>query len=231
MQSLPAGEVESVLEAYHSGVSSLPAEFRPWAAVNVTEPDPSDLARRLDDGFVGACIPADALSGPAGFDRLGGVLEMLERRELPLFIHPGPPALPAVPGAPSWWSAMTSYVASMQAAWYAMAVWGRSAHPRLRVCFAMLAGLAPLHRERLAARGGYPATADPGLFLDTSSYGTRAVDAVARELGVERLVHGSDRPVVAATEPELGDAVRTSLRSRNPQALLSTTDLNTGVCA
>ena len=29
-----------------------------------------------------------------------------------------------------------------------------AAHPRLRVCFALLAGLAPLHAERLAARGG-----------------------------------------------------------------------------
>ena len=31
--------------------------------------------------------------------------------------------------------------AAMHAAWHAFAVWGRPAHPRLRVCFAMLAGL------------------------------------------------------------------------------------------
>jgi transcriptional regulator GlxA family with amidase domain len=92
----------------------------------------------------------------------------------------------------------------------------------------MLAGLAPLHRERLTARGG-SAEADADVFLDTSSYGTRAVDAVARELGVERLVYGSDRPVVGATDVALGDAVRTSLRSRNPQALFLAIDLNTEV--
>jgi predicted TIM-barrel fold metal-dependent hydrolase len=122
---------------------------------------------------------------------------------------------------PAWWPGLTSYVAGMQAAWHAFAVWGRAQHPRLRVCFAMLAGLAPLHRERLAARGGTPA-ADPGVFVDTSSYGPRAIDAVIRELGVDRLVHGSDVPVIpAASDAGLGAAVRTAVRERNPARLLS----------
>jgi len=108
----------------------------------------------------------------------------------------------------------------MQTAWHAFAVWGRSAHPQLRVCFAMLAGLAPLQRERLIARGG-PAVSDPDVFLDVSSYGGRTVDAVLREVGVDRLVEGSDRPVVGVTELALGDAVRTALRERNPARLLS----------
>ena len=108
----------------------------------------------------------------------------------------------------------------MQTAWYAFAVWGRPAHPRLRVCFAMLAGLAPLQRERLVARGGR-ADSDPGVYLDTSSYGARAVDAVVREVGVDRLVHGSDRPVIAARAPALGDAVEVALRERNPARLLA----------
>ena len=132
--------------------------------------------------------------------------------------HPGPATAP--PGAPPWWSALTSYVASMQTAWYAFLAWGRRAHPRLRVCFAMLAGLAPLHRERLTARGGR-ADSDAGVFLDVSSYGDRAVDAVVREIGVDRLVLGSDRPVVAHRELSLGDAVRAAIHERNPQRLLS----------
>jgi NADPH-dependent ferric siderophore reductase len=116
---------------------------------------------------------------------------------------------------------MTRYVASMNAAWHAFAVAGRPAHPTLRVCFAMLAGLAPLHGERLVARGGRP-VADRLTFVDTSSYGPRAVDAVIRELGVDVLVHGSDLPVVAGRELALGDAVRAALRERNPARLLST---------
>jgi predicted TIM-barrel fold metal-dependent hydrolase len=120
---------------------------------------------------------------------------------------------------PLWWAALTGYVATMQTAWHAFAVWGRPAHPDLRVCFVMLAGLAPLQRERLVARGG-AAISDPNVFLDVSSYGGRAVDAVLREVGVDRLVYGSDRPVVAAAELPLGDAVRTALRQRNPARLL-----------
>jgi hypothetical protein len=117
---------------------------------------------------------------------------------------------------------LTTYVAEMHAAWYAFALWGRAAHPALRVCFAMLAGLAPLQRERLVSRGGR-AVSDADVFLDVSSYGARAVDAVLREVGVDRLVHGSDRPVLPAAEPALGEAVRVALRRRNPHRLLSGT--------
>jgi predicted TIM-barrel fold metal-dependent hydrolase len=221
IEALPAGEAEPLLEAYHEGVTALPDEFGAWAAVGLAEPDPVALAELLDGGFAGACVDAGAIGGPDGLDRLGPVLETLERRGAPLFVHPGaaPPGGPE--GMPSWWPALTSYVASMQAAWHAFAVWGRPAHPQLRVCFAMLAGLAPLQRERLVARGG-PAVSDPDVFLDVSSYGARTVDAVVRELGVDRLVEGSDRPVVRVTELPLGDAVRTALRERNPARLLST---------
>jgi hypothetical protein len=180
------------------------------------------LAGLLEAGFVGACVSAGALGGPDGFDRLGPVLETLERRGAPLLVHPGPAPPADAERMPSWWAALTGYVASMQTAWHAFAVWGRPAHPGLRVCFAMLAGLAPLQRERLVARGG-PAVSDPDVLLDVSSYGARTVDAVLREVGVDRLVEGSDRPVVGLTERALGDAVRTALRERNPARLLSTT--------
>jgi hypothetical protein len=220
IEALGAGEAEPLLEAYHDGVLTLPDEFGAWAAVGLAEPDPAALAHLLDAGFVGGCVAAAALADPDGFDRLGPVLETLERRGAPLLIHPGPAPPADVKRMPSWWAALTGYVASMQTAWYAFAVWGRPAHPRLRVCFAMLAGLAPLQRERLVARGG-PAVSDPDVFLDVSSYGGRTVDAVLREVGVDRLVEGSDRPVVGVIELPLGDAVRTALRDRNPARLLS----------
>jgi predicted TIM-barrel fold metal-dependent hydrolase len=222
IEALPAGEAEPLLEAYHEGVRALPDEFGAWVAVGLAEPDPAALVRLLDAGFVGACLAAGALDGPDGMERLGPVLEALERRGAPLLVHPGAASAAATAGMPRWWAALTGYVATMQTAWHAFAVWGRAAHPGLRVCFAMLAGLAPLQRERLVARGG-PAISDPDVFLDVSSYGGRTVDAVLREVGVDRLVHGSDRPVVSVAELPLGDAVRTALRERNPARLLSAT--------
>jgi predicted TIM-barrel fold metal-dependent hydrolase len=225
IEALPAAEAEPLLAAYHDGVAELPAAFGAWAAVGLADPDPAALSALLDRGFAGACVPADALGSSHGFELLGPVLETLERRHAPLLIHPGP-APAGASAVPSWWPAVTDYVAAMQRAWYAFAVWGRPAHARLRVCFAMLAGLAPLHRERLVARGGR-AVSDPDVFLDTSSYGARSVDAVVREVGVDRLVYGSDRPVISAAELPLGDAMEVALRERNPSHLLGPTSLVT----
>ncbi|HEX5618324.1 MAG TPA: hypothetical protein VFX51_07875 [Solirubrobacteraceae bacterium] len=219
IEALPADEAEPLLDAYHDGVAALGPRFGAWAAVGLADPDPAALARLLDRGFAGACVAADALCDAAGFDRLGPVLETLERRDAPLLVHPGPAPAGAAVDVPSWWPALTHYVAGMQAAWHAFAVWGRPAHPRVRVCFAMLAGLAPLHRERLVARGG-PAASDADVFLDVSSYGARAVDALLREVGVDRLVHGSDRPVSSPGDLPFGEAVRAALRERNPARLL-----------
>jgi 6-methylsalicylate decarboxylase len=209
IEALPEDEAEPLLAAYHEGVAALPAPFGAWAAVGLAAPDSAALSRLLDRGF----------AGPVAYERLAPVLETLETRDAPLFIHPGPVAAAAPSGGPRWWAALTHYAAAMQKAWYAFAVWGRPAHPALRVCFAMLAGLAPLHRERLVACGGRP-TRDPGVFLDVSSYGERAVDAVLREVGVDQLVFGSDRPVVSPRDLSLGEAVRAALRERNPSRLL-----------
>ena len=232
IEALPPDAARPLLDAWHAGAAALPTELGAWAAPCLSEPDHEGLGVLLDDGFAGACLPAEALAGPAGFERCGPMLQLLEERGAALLIHPGPaPDTLRANGidnsigpVPSWWPAATRYVAAMNAAWNAFAAFGRPAHPRLRVCFAMLAGLGPLHRERLLARGGRP-VADPDVFLDTSSYGPRAVDAVIRELGVDALVYGSDRPVLPAAEPALGEAVRVALRSRNPARLLSLSEV------
>jgi 6-methylsalicylate decarboxylase len=228
IEALPPDAARPLLEAWHAGAAALPTEFGAWAAPCLGEPDLAGLAALLDDGFVGACVPAEGLAGPAGFERCGPMLELLAERDAALFVHPGPApdtlwaqgSGDASTALPSWWPAATRYVAALNAAWNAFAAFGRPAHPQLQVCFAMLAGLGPLHRERLLARGGQP-VADRGVFLDTSSYGARAVDAVIRELGVDALVYGSDRPVLPAAEPPLGGAVHVALRARNPARLLS----------
>ena len=122
-----------------------------------------------------------------------------------------------------WWPAMTDYVAGMHAAWHAVVAYGRPGHPELRVVFAMLAGGAPLHVERLAVRGGPAERAiDRNLFYDTSSYGRRMIDAMVRVVGVDQLVHGSDRPVVAPLAPPgpLGEAAWEAMTRRNPARLL-----------
>ncbi len=194
-----------LIDAYHEGALALEQPFGVWAAIALDRADADDVDRALERGCVGLSLPAGALASVEALTELAAVLERLERRGAPLFVHPG--AAPAHGrerlarecsfGDPLWWPALTGYVAGMQAAYLAFLTAGRARHPELRVIFSMLAGLAPLHAERLAARGGpRVAEPDPLTFFEISSYGPTAVGAVAAVVGQRQLLYGSDRPVV-----------------------------------
>jgi predicted TIM-barrel fold metal-dependent hydrolase len=225
VESLPSDEAWPLIDAFHAGVDALPASFSGWGALPLRGAVPADVDRVLDRGYTGVCLPAGAIASPAALERVGPLLERLEHRAAVLFVHPGPnpwAPLPDADAAPPWWPAMTSYVAGMHAAWHAFVAHGRRSHPHLRVVFAMLAGGAPLHLERLAARGGPAARAlDRNLYYDTSSYGVRAIDAMVRVVGIDQLVHGSDRPVVAPPAPPgpLGAAAWEAMTRGNPARL------------
>ena len=223
IEYLPPAECAPLLAAYHAGLAALPGCFGGWAAAGLAQIDVPALEHALEGGCVGLQLPADTLLDQAGYDRCGPLLAALERRDAPLFVHPGPhPAPPA--GAPDWWPAVSTYVHQMHDAWYAFAAFGRARHPRLRVCFALLAGLAPLHGERLAARGGAAyrrGRVDPDAFVETSSYGPRAIDATVRVLGVDVVVLGSDRPYATQSDPGLGAAFAQALAATNPRRLLT----------
>jgi hypothetical protein len=221
IEHLPVADAGPLLDAYHDGVLGLPAPFRGWAAAQVTEPDPDGLAGLLARGLVGLQLPATALADPAGWERCGPLLAVLERAGAPLFVHPGPAAL--VPGTPAWWPALTEYVEQMQRSWYAFRIAGRARHPRLRVCFAMLAGLAPLHSERFAARAEAVGPVDLDAFVETSSYGPLAVEATVRALALDVVVRGSDSPYAAPAELGLGPAGACAVGTANPRRLLAPT--------
>ncbi|MGI5130620.1 amidohydrolase [Pseudonocardia sp. CA-107938] len=198
IEYLPAGEAAPLLAAFHEGALALPQRFGVWAAAALDDPDPSALETALDAGCVGLQLPATAVADAAGIAHCGPLLEVLEHHDRPLFVHPGP--APVAVDVPAWWPALVPYVQQMHAAWFAFGAAGRRRHPRLRVCFAMLAGLAPLHGERAGARGG-PVAVDPAAFVETSSYGARAVGAVADALGPGLVVAGSDEPYARYTDP------------------------------
>jgi len=225
IEALRPDAAAPLLDAYHDGAAALPPCFGAWAAAGLGDPDPAGLADRLDAGFVGLQLPASALASPQGLERCGPLLEVLERASRPLLVHPGPapwaPNPAAPPDAPSWWPALTGYVAQMSAAWHAFLCWGRAAHPSLRVAFVMLAGLGPLHRERLQARGGPAGPVDRDLYLDGSSYGATALDAAVRVVGADQLLYGSDRPVVGPPTHVLGPALAAAMLATNPARLLT----------
>jgi 6-methylsalicylate decarboxylase len=204
IERLSREQATPLLDAYHEGALSLGGPFGVWGALALDRPDPQDVDRALDRGCIGISLPAGAIAGVDQLNRLGAVLERLEGRGAPLFIHPGPGLADIEPGractsftAPLWWPALTHYVAGLQSAWLAFQAAGRAEHPRLRVIFSMLAGLAPLQAERLAARGGPGAAAgDPLTFYETSSYGPVAVGSIEAVVGSRQILYGSDRPVI-----------------------------------
>jgi len=219
LESLPPDEAVAIIDGWHESCLELPAHFAAWASVPTLEPDLVSLARLLDGPFVGVQLPATALLTPAGWESLGEVLRAAELSGKPVFVHPGPAS--SVGAAPSWWAPVVAYVTQLQAAWWAWHAFdGRSQFPRLRVVFAAGAGLAPVHHERLTARGGQAGPVDPEVFVDTSSYGAQGLDALARALGIDVLVLGSDRPYAEPVQSLLGDAATQAVRVDNPRRAL-----------
>jgi len=201
IEALAREDACALIAAHLEGIGCLGEEFAAWGPVALDEPDPDDVDRMLACGCVGISLPAAALAGLDALETVAPLLERIALRRVPLLIHPGraPRQETGEPSLtePMWWRALTDYVAQMQAAWLTFAALGRREHPELVAVFAMLAGGAPMLSERLSTRGG-PAIdlRDPLVFYDTSSYGPAAVDAMARCVGSDQLVYGSDRPVI-----------------------------------
>lgn len=191
----------ALIDVWHESALALPDPYHVWAAAPVTAPDPRALARVLaEERIAGLQLPATALGSPVAIGHVASLLDVLERSGKPLLVHPGPADVE--PGEqPGWWPALVPYVAQMHRSWMAWHVAGRERHPGLRIAFAALAGLAPLHHERLAARGGPAFRPDPNVFYETSSYHADAVTALARVAGTAAVVHGSDRPYAEPLDP------------------------------
>lgn len=217
---LPPSEAAELAEAWLTGVLALGYPFRAWATAGILEADPAALLDSLDRGAIGLEVAADTLAAPDGLDRLAPLLDALG--QAPLLVHPGPTAGQEAE-RPAWWTPTVSYVNQLHAAWWAWAAGGRARFPELPVCFVALAGLGPLHGERHRARGGEGGAVDSLTFVETSSYGTRAVDAVLRVLGVDLICHGSDRPYATPAPLDLDVAALHAVEYRNPARLLAHT--------
>jgi 6-methylsalicylate decarboxylase len=203
---------EELVDAYHTSILEVAKESR-------------DRLRPLAygecrDGFAGACISATALL--EGVEPLLGKLEDAGQM---LFVHPGPPAT-RLAGTPAWWAAVADYTAQMQAAYLVWLTRDAVRHPKLPVVFAILAGGGPIQLERLRSRGvEVESTPQSNVFLDTASYGRRALELCLASSVAGRLVFGSDAPVLdpgpgLRAVAEFGDAVVESVCSENPARLL-----------
>ena len=200
IEALEPADAQALIDAHLDGVLALGPGFAAWGPIAIADPDPGQVRDRLERGCVGVSLTAGAIADRPGLQALLPVLAAAQEADTPILIHPGP-GLGARPagaplGDPLWWPALTDYVTQMQAAWLTFVSEGRRELPRLRIVFAMLAGGAPLLAERLTARGGPQVDLrDPDTYYDTSSFGPRMVETMARWVGPRQLAYGSDRPV------------------------------------
>jgi 6-methylsalicylate decarboxylase len=218
LDRLPSAEADYLATVWLAGALALPPPFRAYALPTT----PAALEHALAAGAIGLEVGADLLAAPDGLERLAPLLAVLNSVGRALLVHPGPGGLQDVASRPAWWAPVVPYVAQLNAAWWAWAQGGRERFPRLPVCFAALAGLGPLHGERQRSRGGSAGRVDGLTFVETSTYGTLAVDAVVRVLGIDVVCRGSDRPYAAPVEPSLGsEAALKAIGSTNPGRLLA----------
>lgn len=204
---------DELVAAYHAGVrEAVGASGGRLAAFSVLHPQP---------GFVGTTVAAGAL---LDLDGIAPVLDELQRDGGVLFVHPGPARAPA--GAPEWWTAGVGYTAQMQAAYAAWLAAGVDRWPDLRVLLAILAGGGPFQLERLRSRGFDVRRAlRPNIYLDTASYGRRALELCLGAYSRRALVFGSDEPVIDArltldAVRGFGQAVTETICGSNPRGLL-----------
>jgi 6-methylsalicylate decarboxylase len=215
---LPPGEAAELAEPWLVGVLALGGPFRAWASAGVIEPDPDALAAALHRGAIGLEVATDVLAAPDGIARLAPLLDALGNR--PVLVHPGP-----TPGAelarPGWWTPTVCYVNQLHAAWWAWADGGLSNSRNCRSASTRSPVLAHCTVSATAHAGGAARAVDPLTFVETSSYGTQAVDAVLRVLGVDVICRGSDRPYASPAPLCLDPAALHAIECENPARLLA----------
>jgi 6-methylsalicylate decarboxylase len=232
LEALPARDALAVIAAWQEAATALPPELGWWGATPeaLQGEGEAELAREaIAAGAAGGCLPANRLAAPRQGKEALPLLHAVADAGAAIFVHPGP-ATQNGQVAPAWWSPATNYVAQQHAAWHTFHHAIRPELPTLRGIFAGLAGLAPLQAERTAAKGGpigEQTLADPLTFYDTSSYGPRAVRAMATAVGIGQLVHGTDYPVHAQdqdpVEQAFGDGFAQFVKTSSPNRALGYT--------
>lgn len=218
LDTLPAEEAVPLLTGYNRELAMLcqqyPKKLSGLAALplNDLEVAKACLETALADGLIGAILPIDAFRDPVSLIPLGPLLACLNSHDAHLFLHPGPwpgtnyQAPPSTDYDPLN-TALRHSVLGVQAA-ISEAVLTLcltdclAPYPTLNIQVANLGGNLPWLVERMdhLQRLRTPEARPPSerldrIWVDTATFGPRAIGLAAEVFGVQRLLFGSDAPI------------------------------------
>jgi hypothetical protein len=90
IEALPRKAALELIGAHLDGAGTLGNAFAAWGPVPLDRPHPDDVDELLRRGCVGISLPAGALSAVEVPPAIDSLLERIEARGAPLFVHPGP---------------------------------------------------------------------------------------------------------------------------------------------
>lgn len=238
---LPVEEALPLVRCFNEETAELcrrhPGQFAGLAALPVADTSAAvaELQRARSLGLRGAALPADAVASRRPAERLRPVFEAADAMRAHLFIHPGP----AVPQAErdvraegtDAWLRHVALDAQARLSECVLTLAGSGfldAYPRVSVQIANLGGTIPFLLERMqnvAADDARIAMRLRRCYVDTASFGARAVALAVDVFGIERVVFGTDCPIfsventLAALAP-LPRATRRAILEDNPRRLL-----------
>ena len=216
IDSLPAEEAAPLVAAFNDEAAELcrrePERFIGLAALPVADPERMgrELERAQALGLRGAILPASGFVSLEGARRFEAVFAVGNRLRSHFFIHPGP--LAPVPESSlradredSAWqrrivleaqAVLSSVMMTMNLTTFL------DPYPDVTVQVANLGGTMPFLLERMdevhrmeAADGQPPSQRMRRCYVDTASFGPRAVELAVAAFGADRVVLGTDCPI------------------------------------
>lgn len=246
---LPADESAPLVRSFNDAVveacRDTPEQFAGLASLPLTDISLacSELMRACGADLRGAILPADGFRTLADAARFRPLFEVGERLKCHFLVHPGPTQAPSevqarnVPNDNAWYRRIVLETQARLSE--AMMTLNFSdyldPYPNVTVQVANLGGTLPFLIERMdeVAREQLESTTLPSTqpsrcYVDTASFGPRAIEMAVACFGADRIVLGTDCPIfdTARSLKSLADArldaeTRERIRFRNAHQLFA----------
>lgn len=235
---LPIDESAPLVTAFNDAAAAAcradPEYFAAFAALPLADVGAAcrELERAQALGLRGAILPADGFGSLAAAERFKPLFAAANRLGSHFFVHPGPlapqPERPLYdrPTDQAWQrrivldtqARLSEVIVTLNLSDYL------TPYDNVTIQVANLGGTIPFLVERMdevsrSGGGELPSTRMRRCYVDTASFGPRAIELAAACFGADRLVFGTDCPIFA-THRALGALAEARLDARSRELIL-----------